>query len=151
MKLNYIKFYFSDCDELVIDGKYIKDFIISNVETRYTKLYKDCFIEDKIANDLLIEISKDGNIPHLKYAGSNIEFEDDKTTVFERLTHKYNSIDCSITNIEFEMYYDEENKNNKTIQQLQLKWVGGDSLVNSAERLYILKDGNLLIIVSDKF
>lgn len=68
MKLKYIEFVFENCDSIKIEGKYIGDFLVDNLETSIKRIACNSIDKIDVANTIAIEIHKDANKERCKKA-----------------------------------------------------------------------------------
>ena len=136
MKLKEITFTLENCDYITINGKYIGDFLVDEINTSIQRIAVNAIEQMDVANVVAIEIHKDANKERYHFLQTG--WEDGKHMTFDRLI-EYDDI----TRIEFKLddksygYY--------------VNWVGDSDYENEAQSIYISKDGHLyLIIAKDK-
>lgn len=138
MKLNQITFHLENCDHITIDGKYIGDFLVDQIErtirrTAYNSI--DCV---DTAKCFVIEIHKDADKPHYELG----DF-DSRTSVFNRLIQWYDicQIDFDLTDGSDPRFANYEH------YSYFLDWTGDDGQINEAQSVYISDLGNIYIVV----
>lgn len=136
MKLKEITFVFENCDCITIDGKYIGDFLVDELNTSIQRIACNSIEQMDGANVVVVEIHKDANKERYPFAQTN--WEDSKHMVFDRFV-EYDDI----TSIEFKL----DDKD----YSYYVDWVGDDDYENEAQSSYVSKDGHLyLVIAKDK-
>lgn len=136
MKLKEITFTLENCDYITIDGKYIGDFLVDELNTSIRRTAVNTIEQIDGADIVVIEIHKDANKE--RYLFLQTGWEDSKHMTFDRLTG-YDDI----TRIEFKL----DDKS----YSYYVDWVGDSDYENEAQSTYISKDGHLyLIIAKDK-
>ena len=138
MKLNQITFYLENCDHIVIDGKYVGDFLVDQIESSVRRTACNSIDRIDTAKCFVIEIHKDANKPHHEFGESDFE-----TSVFDRLQRHHDicqidfilddGYDCRFTSYESYSYY--------------LDWTGDSQYVNSAQSVYVSDLGHMYIVV----
>lgn len=143
MKLKYITFIFENCDSITIEGKYIGDFIVDNIQTSIRRIACNTIRRIDTANVFAIEIHKDANKERYQHNQTNLE--EFKQMTFDRFTTWQD-----ITYIEFELEDDLHEEGNQTqLHAYSLDWFGPDDTNNLSQKTYISKLGHLYIVVAD--
>lgn len=143
MKLNYITFVFENCDKITIDGKYIGDFLVDDIETYFKRIACNSISKIEVTNTFAIEIHKDANKE--RYQFDQICCEDWKQLIFDRFQNG------DITHVDFELeeqYLDEDNTPKKHEHSYSVVWGGDNVFYNEAQKTYISKVGHLYIVIS---
>ena len=133
MKLKEITFVLENCDHITIDGKYIGEFLVDEINTSIQRISCNAILEMNVANVVVVEIHKDANKERHPFGVA-----DWKCMAFDRLI-EYNDI----TSIKFKL----DDKD----YSYYVDWVGDDDYENEAQSSYVSKDGHLyLVIAKDK-
>lgn len=146
MKLKYIEFVFENCDYIKIEGKYIGDFLVDNLETSIKRIACNSIEKMDAANIIAIEIHKDANKERYQFGQSHIE--DFKEMTFDRFK-EYGDI----TSIQFELeedYVEEGQVPRKEYYDYYVNWTEDNEYINEAQKTYLSKSGNLYIVIADK-
>lgn len=142
MRLKNITFVFENCDTITIDGKYIGDFLVSDLKTEIKRIACNAIERMDIAGTVAIEIHKDANKEYYQF-GQN-QYEKFKTKVFDRLA------DNDITSIEFELEQSYEGIEEKTESYCYyVSWVGESDYYNDAQKCYFSDEGHLYITIAE--
>ena len=136
MKLKYVTFILENCDAITIDGKYIGEFLIEDIQTSISRVASNCIMKMDIANTVAIEIHKDANKE--RYPFEQI-IEDWKETVFDRID-EHSDITC----VEFELVNDSKVEH----YEYYVDWIGDSDYVNEAQSVYISDCGNLYLVIN---
>ena len=142
MKLGKITFNLENCDSITIDGKYIREFIVDDIRTRFQRIAANAIDKIDTADTIAIEIHKDADKE--RYAFDQTHIESFKETVFGRLT-KYHDI----TSIEFTLeadWYCEEQLSEE--YSYYVNWTGDSDSSNEAQVEYISTCGHLYIVIA---
>ena len=143
MKLEKITLHFENCDCLTIDGKYIGNFHVGDIKTVIQRIACNSIRQMDIVHTFAIEIHKDADKEHFP-----LGIKENKQSVFDRLTAW-----DDITSIEFVLV---EQCNDDVWMPIEkhynyyVHWTGNNNEVNSAQKHYISKQGNLYIVISEK-
>lgn len=141
MNLKYISFMLENCDMIIIDGKYVGDFLVDDLHTTFTRTGCNCIEKIEVAKTFAIEIHRDANI--VRYQHGQTQNEGCRQMTFERFC-------CNdITQIEFEF--------SDSVREYQetdgadsycyfVDW-SDDDCINQFQKSYISKDGNLYIVI----
>lgn len=144
MNLKYVTFFFSNLDQITIDGKYVGEFLVDDFHTYISRIACNAIEKMEVAKTFIIEIHKDANIE--RYQHNQTHIEDLKQMTFGRLTG------CDITAIEFELeekYYTVEGQTPYTEHYYYLvDWNGDNDYYNDAQSNYISNDGHLYIAIA---
>lgn len=140
MKLKYITFIFENCDSITIDGKYVGDFIVDDIQTSIQRIASNAINKIDTANIFAIEIHKDANKE--RYQHDQIQIENFKQMTFDRFTSWQD-----VTSIEFELEDSYEEEERLEHYDYCLNWFGDDKNLN--QKVYISKCGNLYLVVAD--
>lgn len=144
MKLKYITFIFENCDSITIDGRYVGDFIVDDIQTYIARIASNSIDKMEIVHTFVIEIHKDANVE--RYQHNQTHIERFKQMTFDRF------VDCNdITGIEFELedtYV--ENRENPCMEHYcyGVNWSGDSDYYNESQVNYISKDGHLYIVIA---
>ena len=147
MKLRSIEFILENCDSIVVDGKYIGEFIVDDIKTSISRIACNAINRMDVTNTVAIELHKDSNKERHAFGCNSFESE----TVFDRLEGN------DITSIRFDLVDEftsaESGEPKVEHYDYYIDWVGegDDDSVNSAQSTYISECGNLyLVICKDK-
>lgn len=146
MELKEITFVLENCDSITIDGKYIGDFLVDEINTSIQRIAVNAIEQIDSANIVAIEIHKDANKE--RYPFGQTGWEDGKHMTFDRLVKGKD-----ITSIKFELesYSKEDWLPYTRHYSYYVDWVGDSDYENNAQSSYISKDGHLyLVIAKDK-
>lgn len=145
MRLKEIEFILENCEVIKVDGRYIGEFLVEDIQTRILRIASNSIQKMEICRLFAVEIHPDGNKEYVPFG-----IEDMATTVFERLT-KFNDI----TQIEFTLV-DEDSfileSDPKQIEKCAyfLSW-SNDEYSNRYQSSFISKNGALyLTAIHDK-
>ena len=144
MKLNYITFVFENCDCITIEGKYICDFVVDDIETYFKRIACNAINKIEATNTFAIEIHKDANKE--RYQFDQTDYKDWRHLVFDRLQTG------DITHIDFELeeqYLDEGVTPKKYKYSYSVDWSGDDDFYNESQKTYVSKVGHLYIVISE--
>lgn len=145
MKLKYIELVFENVDSIKIEGKYIGDFLVADLETSIKRIACNSIDKIDVANTVAIEIHKDANKE--RYQFDQTHTEDFKQMSFDRIKN------CDdITSIQFELeedYVEEGQVSCVEHYDYYVNWTGDSEYVNEAQKTYLSKDGNLYIVIAD--
>lgn len=131
MTLNKIRFILDNCDVIEIDGKYIKNILIDNINKKFCQ-FSNSFEEIETCNLFFIEISKEANIEY-----SQLGIKKDKIKKFKRLL-------CNdITSIQFTV------KENNKMYRYFVKWSNKNDTQNEYSQTYISELGNCYILIDE--
>lgn len=139
MKLKYITFTLENCDQVTIDGKYIGDFYVNDIEQEIRRIACNSIMKIDTAREFAIEIHKNANKEHLE-----LGCESFKTTVFDVLARG------DITSIEFELeeqYVEDGKIPKKEYYDYYVDWCGESDYINEAQKSYISKPGHLYLVI----
>lgn len=145
MKLKYIEFVFENCDSIKIEGKYIGDFLVDNLETSIKRIACNSIEKIDVANTVAIEIHKDANKERYQFDQEHIE--NFKQMTFDRFK-EYGDI----TSIQFELeedYVEEGQGPCREYYDYYVDWTGDSEYTNESQKTYLSKEGNLYIVISD--
>ena len=146
MKLKYIELVFENVDSIKIEGKYIGDFLVDNLETSIKRIACNSIDKIDVANTVAIEIHKDANKERYQFYQTHIE--DFRQMTFDRIKN------CAdITSIQFELeedYVEEGQVSCVEYYDYYVDWTGDSEYTNEAQKTYLSKDGNLYIVIADK-
>lgn len=145
MKLKYIKFVFENCDSIKIEGKYIGDFLVDNLETSIKRIACNSIDKIYVANTVAIEIYKDAN-------KERYQFDQDHVENFKQMTFDRFKAYGDITSIQFtleEDYIEEGQVPCKEYYDFYVDWTGDSDYENDAQKIYLSKEGNLYIVIAD--
>ncbi|MDE7425727.1 MAG: hypothetical protein K2N51_18870 [Lachnospiraceae bacterium] len=145
MKLKYIEFVFENCDSIKIEGKYIGDFLVDDLEKSIKRIACNLIEKIEVANTIAIEIHKDANKE--RYQFNQTQYEDFKQMTFDRLKEY-----ADITSIQFELeedYVEEGQVLCREYYNYYVDWSGDSEYTNEAQKIYLSKDGNLYIVIAD--
>ncbi|MBD5534627.1 MAG: hypothetical protein HDQ99_02995 [Lachnospiraceae bacterium] len=118
MKLKYIEFVFENCDSIKIEGKYIGDFLVDNLETSIKRIACNSIEKIEVANTIAIEIHKDANKERYQFDQDHIE--DFKQMTFDRFK-EYGDI----TSIRFELEEDYVEKGKCLVENIMITMLIG--------------------------
>lgn len=142
MKLKKITFILENCDWIDIDGKYIGEFIVKDLETEFARIASNSITKIDKANFIAVEIHRDANT---RYSQFEQPYEDFKRFKFDRLK-------CGdITSIEFELeelYPDDENCVRKEMYSYYTSWTGDSDFINESQSCYISNGGHLYLVIN---
>lgn len=141
MKLQNLEFIFENCDVIKFSGRYIGDFIVSDIVTSIERVAANCIKEMNTAKTIAIEISKDANIP--RYAFDQSQIEEYKQMTFDRFKEY-----SDITAIEFDLY--DERSDERRHYHYYTDWCGDSDYENTAQSVYISKPGNLYLVIKNE-
>lgn len=145
MKLKYIEFVFENVDSIKIEGKYIGNFLVADLETSIKRIACNSIDKIDVANTVAIEIHKDANKERYQFDQTHIE--DFKQMSFDRIKN------CDdITSIQFELeedYVEEGQVPCVEHYDYYVNWTGDSEYANEAQKTYLSKDGNLYIVIAD--
>ena len=142
MKLKNITFNLENCDAITVEGKYIGNFLVDDIRTRFQRTACNSIDKINTAHTIAIEIHKDANKE--RYAFDQTHIERFKETVFGRLVQWHD-----ITNIEFTLesdWYCEEQSSEK--YSYYVNWTGDSETSNGAQVGYISSCGHLYIVIT---
>ena len=145
MKLKYIEFVFENCDSIKIEGKYIGDFLVDNLETSIKRIACNSIKKMDVANTVVIEIHKDANKERYQFDQNHIK--NFKQMTFDRFK-EYEDITC----IQFELeedYVEEGQVPRREYHDYYVDWTGDSEYTNNAQKTYLSKEGNLYIVIAD--
>ena len=150
MKLKYITFVFENCDCITIDGKYVGEFLVDDIQTCIQRIACNSIEKIDSVNTFVIEIHKDANIE--RYQHNQTGYEEWKQMTFDRF------IASDITNIEFKLesdcdgYVGEDREYLLDWHNYWINWSEENDKFNEFQTNYISKDGHLYIVIAkDKF
>lgn len=146
MKLKYIEFIFENCDAIKIEGKYIGDFLVDDLETSIERIACNSIQKMDTVNTVAIEIHKDANKKRYKFGQRYIEN-------FKEMTFDRFETYGDITSIQFELeedYVEEGQKPHREYYEYYVNWIGDNEYENDAQKTYLSKSGNLYIVIADK-
>ena len=129
MKFENISFIFENCEHITIDGKYIGQFLVDDINTRFQRASFNTVNRVDIADTFVIEIHKSANIEYTPLGAD--EF---KSNTFDRF-EKYSditSINFSVDGVCYEFF---------------VHWADGCDYSNDAQSVYISDCGNLYIVI----
>ena len=141
MKLQNLEFIFENCDVIKFSGRYIGDFIVSDIVTSVERIASNSIQEMKTAKTIAIEISKDANIP--RYAFDQSKIAEYKQMKFDRFKEY-----SDITAIEFDLY--DELSDERRHYHYYTDWCGDSDYENTAQSVYISKPGNLYLVINSE-
>lgn len=142
-KLKEVTFVFENCDSITIDGKYIGEFLVDDLHTRFMRTASNCIGKMETVDTFAIEIHKDANKE--RFAFNQDDWEDYKEMVFDRIAYN------DITQINFvleEQYVEEGKIPCMESQHYTVSWIGDDEYINEAQTTYASKCGNLYVVIS---
>ena len=145
MKLKYIEFVFENCDSIKIEGKYIGDFLVDNLETSIKRIACNSIDKIDVANTIAIEIHKDAN-------KERYQFDQDHIENFKQMTFDRFKEYGDITSIQFELeedYVEEGQVPCREYYDYYVDWTGDSEYTNEAQKTYLSKEGNLYIVIAD--
>lgn len=143
-KLKNVTFVFENCDYITIDGKYIGDFLIDDINTSIKRITSNAIEKMDYANIIVIEIHKDANKERHQFNQTNIEYF--KQMTFDRF------IGCDITSVEVVLEEDdvEDGQVSKTEKyNYYVNWTGESDNYNESHINYISEDGNLYVVIAE--
>lgn len=140
MKLNSIEFIFENCDCIEISGAYVGDFIVDDIVTSIQRIACNSIEEMQTAKTIAMEIHKDANKPRY-------EFEQEQINSFRQMTFDRFTAYNDVTAIEFELF--NEHTNELKHFHYYVDWCGDSDYENSAQSVYISKQGNLYLVIKD--
>lgn len=143
MRLKSITFILENCDYVTIDGKYIGDFIVEDIDTSVRRIACNAICKMVSASIIAIEIHKDANKKRNQF-GCFVAPEGFSQMTFDTLS-MYNDI----TEIKFEL--EDEYHPDEPVESYEYytDWTGDSDYTNEAQKTYISKDGNLYIVIAD--
>lgn len=145
MRLKYIEFVFENCDSIKIEGKYIGDFLVDNLETSIKRIACNSIDKIDVANTVVIEIHKDAN-------KERYQFDQDHIENFKQMTFDRFKAYGDITSIQFELeedYIEEGQVARREYYDYYVDWTGDSEYTNEAQKTYLSKEGNLYIVIAD--
>lgn len=145
MKLRYIRFCFENCDFLEIDGKYIGDIFVEQIQTSIRRLACNSIDEILMANAIAVEIHKNANKERFQFEyqfeTSSIIGSSQKT--FDRI--KYGDV----TYIDLLLESSDIDREPTTKQYFySVNWSDENEEVNASQKNYISRDGHLYIVIA---
>lgn len=146
LKLKHITFIFENCDSITIEGKYIGDFLIDDLETFIHRTACNSIERVDAANTVAIEIHKDANKE--RYAFGQDNTDDLKQMTFDRFKEY-----ADITAVQFELeenYIEDEKAARTEHYDYYVDWVGESDYENEAQKTYLSKTGNLYIVIANE-
>ena len=140
MKIKNINFVFENCDEIMIDGKYIGDIMLNNIKTSIQRVAINAVERMDICEEFIVEIFKEANGERYEFG---IENEHYKQMIFDRFADGQD-----ITQIELTLV---DHHGKEEMYHYYLKWEDGDEMgcTNTLQKAYLSNPGNLYIVVSD--
>ena len=133
-KLDSIEFQFENCEGFSIDGKYIKDLTISDLETCITNLggNRGMYMKMFSANKVNIIISSDGNKKYEPFGCGDIaEYK------FDRLLKSKDVVSVVL-------------RYGETEEEYYVKWIGDSEYTNEIQDVCILDSGDLQFRVGEE-
>lgn len=141
MKLKEITFIFENLDMITIDGKYIGEFLVEDIQTSFFRVACNAIDKMDIANTVVVEIHKDANKP--RYQLGIKEYEQ---LTFDRFAGgDIVAIDFELT----ETNSGDDETFNGGCYSYYTKWIGESDYVNQAQKYYVSNCGNLYVVISD--
>ncbi len=142
MRIKSVDFILENCEVITIDGKYIGDFLIDDVQTRISRIACNSISKMDIANTIAIEIHRDANKERHQFGCTGY-----KQKTFDRLV-EWNDI----TSIEFEL--EEGNVEEGKIPRVEhyhyfVNWVGDNDEENDAQSTYISDNEDLYLVIAE--
>lgn len=139
MNIKSITFNFENCDSLTIDGRYIGDFSVADINTKIEKVAMNSFLKMDTADTIFMVIRKDANYD--RYPFDDERLSDNKETVFKRLSYN------DITSIDFKLV---DPKIPPEHCSYYVKWIGDSDCINAAQQVHVSSFGDLYLLISDK-
>ena len=136
MKIKYITFTLENCDEIVIDGKYIGNIRCSEIHKEIARTANNSIDLFDSCDFFFIEINKNANGKKTPFDLKDM----DSYNIFDRLISK------DITHIKI-VFYDENNKEYIHHGFYNI-WDDKDEYVNSYQQSHIDKYGDLYLLIS---
>lgn len=140
MKIKTITFTFENCDQITIEGKYIGEFLVSDIHTSIERIACNAIEKIDRADVISIEIHSDANKERYPFDQTQLQ----KETVFERL-NKWKDI----TAIEIKMVGDMDEDSETERYYYWVDWVGDDDIHNPAQSTYISELGHLYLVIAE--
>ncbi|MBQ6697087.1 MAG: hypothetical protein IJN16_10335 [Lachnospiraceae bacterium] len=146
MNLKYIEFILENCDSIIIDGKYVGEFIVDDLHTSFRRMASNYIGKLETADTFAIEIHKDADVE--RYQFGETQYEDFRQGTFERLLCKdITAIRFRLTDEEIREY--EEADSEATDDYLYyVDWIGEDDYENPAQRCYVSEVGHLYMVIA---
>lgn len=144
MKLKYIEFIFENCDSIIIDGKYIGDFLVDDLNTSIHRTACNSIDKMDVARIIAVEIHKDANRERYQFGHLSPSF---KQIMFDRFTNW-----ADITEVQFELeedYIQDGELAKQEYYQFYVDWIGDRDEINDSQKTYISKSGNLYVVIAD--
>lgn len=138
MRLKDITFNLENCEMITIDGKYIGDFEVSDLETSISRIACNAISQIDCANTIAIEIHKNADKEYNPFGQ-----KDYSTTIFKRLMAD------DIASIEFTLESQYSDTVESTSYIYRVDWTDCNMDSNEAQKHYLSKDGNLYIVIKD--
>lgn len=142
MRLENITFILENCDLITIDGKYVGDFIVDDIQTSISRVACNAIMRMDVANLFMIEIHKDANVEH-----NELGCLDFNIMKFDRL------LGNDITAIEFDLvdtYAPEGKEPKREHYDYYVHWSDESEYVNGDSHSFISKLGHLYIFIGSK-
>ena len=140
-KLRNITFIFENCDTITIDGKYVGDFLVDDIKTKFSRTASNCIEKTESAHTFAIEIHKDANKEKYPFG----QTECGKQMTFDRF------IASDITSINFELEAEIEVGIAKSeYYDYYIPWNNedGTECSNESQVNYISEEGHLYITIA---
>jgi len=144
MKLKSIEFILENCDSIVVDGKYIGYFDVSDIKSSISRIACNSIARMDVANTVVIETHNDANKKRHLFECDEFEEEStfdrlcagDVTRIMFDLIDEFPPVDSREQKIEHYDYY--------------VDWVGcnDDDSENKAQTTYVSDLGNLYLVIS---
>ena len=139
MKLKSIEFQFENCEYVTINGAYVWNFVVDDINKSFERVAMNAVEPLEICNKFLIEFSDDAN--KISNVVNSSDFENLYDTVFERIT-KYNDI----TGIDF-VLVDNEGKEQEYFYSLNWEDADHNGEENLYQKSYVSDNGFLYLVV----
>ncbi len=144
MKLKQITFTFENLDSITIDGRYVGEFLVDDIQTKIERTACNSIDRIDIANTFAIEIHKNANKE--RYVFNQNQDEDLRQMTFDRL-----ELSEDIASIQFELEeicFEDGQTPCVDHYSYYIDWVGDSDYSNEAQSNYISKDGHLYIVIA---
>lgn len=145
MKLKNVTLVFENCDSIMIDGKYIGEFLVDDIHTSIERIACNAIERIDSADTFAIEIHKDANKERFQFDQTHIE--DFKQMTFDRL-RGYRDI----TSIQIELiedYVEEGQVPKEEYYDYYVKWTGESDYTNESQVNYVSDCGNFYIVIAE--
>lgn len=138
MKIREITFGFENTEQITINGKYIGEFLIQDIERVVQRTACNSIDEMQVAHTVMIEIHKDANKEYVPFDF----YENDKCKVFDRFLGK------DVTDLTVSMYDAYGNKPENKYKFFTW-WKGDNDYTNEAQSIYFNTSGHMYFMISD--